>query len=68
MEMHLQDVGTVDAVQAQSLKAGDQVMFNFGIVRTVESIVEASPKFMSIAWSGVPGAFRVMKTKKMAKV
>ncbi|MGW6145775.1 hypothetical protein [Streptomyces sp. NPDC055140] len=70
--IHLQGVGRVPAVAAQQLKAGDQLMYNFGGVYQISKIEDASPKFVRIfevsTETGEEYHRRVMKDSLMARV
>lgn len=65
--INIQNVGQVEATAASAMKAGDVVMFNFGITAQIENVEEASAKFVAVRFSNGSAA-RYAKTKMMAVV
>lgn len=69
--VHLQYVGDVPGVEASELSAGDRLMWNFGMVSTVVSVEDASPKFIRIverAKDGQDYTRRLKKDRLVARV
>ena len=70
--IHLQSVGKVPAIKAEDIKAGDGLMWNFGIVYKVLSIDKETEKSIVISTQDVKGgeiySQRLLKTRLVARV
>ena len=64
MSIHLQSVGNVETKMAVDVKAGDTIMFNFGITSKVSSVESASGKFMLVIFESGSSA-KYKKTKEL---
>lgn len=69
--IHLQGVGSMPATEAQTLKIGDILVWNFGYTSTIIGIDKVTPKtivFRTRTNDGQEYAKRMSKTRLVAKV
>lgn len=70
--IHLQGVGRVPATPATSLKAGDQLIYNYGGVYQITKITDATPKYFDVtevsSETGQENTHRVKKDRLVAYV
>lgn len=46
--MHLQQIGKVETVKVKSLVKGDVLMFNFGVLNTVEGFGKETAQYIEV--------------------
>lgn len=62
--IHLQGIGNAPAIQASELRAGDRIMWNYGITYTVVSVEDASAKFIWLTERAEDGKEYTRKLRK----